>query len=161
MKSVFAIFDSYSEAKEAVNALLNSDFPIAEINGVAQDEVIRANLDENPQTVPTIAASEQLDGSVDGIEALFGGEQPVQISPLGDVLAAGELATIMTKQSPESTGFQDALTDFGVPQESAAAYEKGVGSGGVLLWVRGDDGRVSTASGLMQQGGGKSIATNS
>ena len=88
-------------------------------------------------------------------------EQPVHVRGSGDLLAAGELATLLaTRASATNNGddpLQEALEEFGVPRNTATDYRAGIVDGGVLVWVRTQDARTGAAASALRAQNGKGV----
>ncbi len=89
----------------------------------------------------------------------------MHVPDLGDVLAGGELATILAKQAASSyapgVALREALRDFGVPKDTAGAYQDGLEGSGVLLWVRTGDERAPATTTILEAENGKLVANYS
>lgn len=162
MKTIFSLFEDYTNAEEAVDALLEEGLDIESLNVIVREEVAKENLDVDLRLVnvqKTDAVGQQ---TVRGLTQLLGGEQPVHVPDTGDVLAGGELATFVTKEAASSyapgVALREALRDLGVPKDAAGAYQEGVEGSGVLLWVRSSDERAPAASTILETGNGKLVA---
>lgn len=165
MKTIFALFDSYAGAGEAVDSLLAEDFAEEEMNALALSPTVKENMDVNLHAVD-VRKSEEIGGkTVHGLAALFGGEQPVHVRGSGDLLAAGELATLLaTRASATNNGddpLQEALEEFGVPRDTATDYRTGIVDGGVLVWVRTQDERASAAASALRAQHGQGVGAYS
>src|SRR5690606_30761255 len=113
-----------------------------------------------------VQKSEELGGkTVHGLAALFGGEQPVHVGGSGDLLAGGELATLLaTRASATNNGgdaLQEALEEFGVPRDTATDFREGIVDGGVLLWVRTQDERATAAASALRAQNGQGVGAYS
>lgn len=161
MKTIFALFDSYAGAREAVDALLGNDFNEEEMNALAMESTVKENIDVDLKEVNVQKTDEVGEQTVHGLAQLFGGEQPVHVGSSGELLAGGELATILVKQAA-STGtdagpLRSSLQEFGVPQDVAEAYQSAIVDGGVLLWVRVEDEQASAAASALREANGRQV----
>jgi len=164
MKTIFALFDSYLDAHEAVEALLGQGFNEKEMNAVALQEAAKQNMDMMGVDLKQVNVdkSDKLGAkTVGGLTQLFGGEQPVHVSDTGDLLAGGELATMLVTQAA-ATGtaaapLMNVLQEYGVPQDVAEAFRSGVNEGGVLFWIRTEDERAPVASNALKAENGKHV----
>ncbi|WP_119069455.1 hypothetical protein [Aggregatilinea lenta] len=129
MKTIFALFDTYEDAKAAVEGLLERDFTPDQINVVLQAPVAKTGQESG-------------DGSAT-LDRLTREEQPVLLSGSGPVIAAGDLATMLVKSAaaPGTGGLTDALQDLAIPETVAEAFASGVEEGKVLFCVKTDDDR--------------------
>lgn len=164
MKTVFALFDEFSKASGAITQLQEHDFALDDMNALVLENVAKTQMETNLAKINVNVTDEVGSASdeLEGLARLVGGEQPVSVPEVGNVYAAGDLATILTKSfsGPDSTNLQEALREFGVPDDAAAAYAKGINEGSVLLWVRSDDEKASNASNVFRNRGGKHITNN-
>lgn len=162
MKTIFGLFGAYPDAQAAVNALLDEDFDEGEMNLIVQTEIAKDNMDVDLNRVKVEATAEIGRKTVTGLEAMLAGEQPVNLPDVGNVYAAGELATIMTSTAamPGETdnGLESALVDFNVSKDAAEKYRAGVESGELLFFIRTDDERASQSAKIIEENGGGHIA---
>jgi hypothetical protein len=147
VRTIFALFDGYAEARVAVEELRNQGFRVDAMNAIILADVGRGAMDVN--------ASEALGGrTLHGLDRMLATEHPVHLPPVGAVLAAGELANFIVASagSPDAeAGLVPALVDFGIPQDTAEAYQRGLIDGGLLFWIRAEDERASEVRGIVQQ----------
>lgn len=161
MKTIFALFDGYGGAREAVDALLANGFDEEEMNALAMESTVKENMDVDLKEVNVQKTDKVGEKTVHGLAQLFGGEQPVHVGGSGDLLAGGELATLLLTQAA-STGtdagpLRSTLQEFGVPQDLAADFRTAVVDGGVLVWVRVEDERASAAAGALRDANGRHV----
>ncbi len=155
------MFDNYAGAREAVDALLADDFDEEEMNALAMESTVKENIDVNLKEVNVQKTDEVGEQTVHGLAQLFGGEQPVHVGGSGELLAGGELATILVTQAA-STGtdagpLRSTLREFGVPQDVAEEFRAAIVDGGVLLWVRMEDERASAAANALREANGRQV----
>ena len=164
MKTVFALFDDFRKANGAVTQLQEHDFSLDEMNALVMENVAKTQMEGNLAKV-NVNVTDEVGASSEelhGLARLVGGEQPVSVPNIGNVYAAGKLATILAKSfsGPDSTSLPEALEEFGVPADVAAAYTKGINDGSVLIWVRSEDKKASNASNVFRNRGGEHITNN-
>ncbi len=149
MRTVFALFEGYAEAREAVEELRSQGFDMDAMNAIIYAEVARSAMGVNLRTADVRASEERGERTLHGLDRLLAIEQPVPLPPVGNVLAVGDLATFLVAAAgapgAAAGGFSAALVDFGVPSEAAEAYQRGVASGGLLFWMHTDDERAAEA----------------
>ena len=138
MRTIFALFEGYGEAKRAVDELVSKGFDPGDLNLIVQEPAARKNIDAGKGDRPD-------EGQMTPIDRLIAGQRPTVVPDVGNVVAAGNAATTMVEtasagSSPSS--LRDALIGFDVPDEMAGFYRDGVCDGGVLLWMRTDDARA-------------------
>lgn len=164
MKTVFALFDDFGKADGAITQLQEHDFALDDMNALVMENVAQAQMETSSAKV-NINVTDKVGASEDelhGLARLVGGEQPVSVPEVGNVYAAGELATILTKSfsGPDSTSLPEAFREFGVPADAAASYTKGINDGNVLVWIRSEDEKAASASNVFRNRGGKHITNN-
>jgi hypothetical protein len=95
MKTIFGFFDDYQQASQAIDKLLEKDFDLGEMNVIVLQSVAKNNMTGGLNRVK-VEKTAEVDGvEVHGLERLLAGEQPVNISNLGQVYAGGDLATML------------------------------------------------------------------
>jgi hypothetical protein len=161
MKTIFALFQNYADADEAVDALLEEGFDEEQMNVVIREDTAKENLDLNLHQADVMKTDEVGEQTIHGLQQLLGGEQPVHVPDIGLVLAAGDLATLLSTGASASWAPDQALTaaleEFGVPANAAEAYREGINAGGVLTWVRVDDERAAAAAGALRGQNGQHV----
>jgi hypothetical protein len=155
MKVIFALFDNYDDAAEAVDTLLQKGFNENEMNAVVLAEVAKGAMNLNLKTVAVEISNEVGERRVYGLERLLGGKRPANLPDLGEVYAAGNEATILaaTATIPDAAdGFKAALAEFAMPEALVDAYQEGIKNGGLLFWLRAsDEGASEAAQALREQ----------
>ncbi|HML21540.1 MAG TPA: hypothetical protein PKD09_07835 [Aggregatilinea sp.] len=134
MKTIFAMFDTYKDAKSAVEGLLERDFASDQINVLLQESVAKNGQDEGDGTAT--------------LDQVTAGEQPVPLTGSGPVIAAGTLATMLAKSAAApgtGGGLRAALVDLSIPDTVAEAFASGVQEGKILFCVKCDDDRAEYA----------------
>jgi len=128
-RTVSRLYDSYSQAQRAVEALENAGFTASEVS------LISRYRDDN-----TLAddASGAATGATAG--AVAGGTAGL-LAALGVIAIPGI--------GPLVGGLLGALTDYGVSEEEAHVYSEGIRRGSSLVTVRADDERVSRAEAIL------------
>lgn len=165
MKTIFALFQSYADAEEAVNGLLEENFDEEQMNVIVREDTAKENLNIDLHAADVRKTDEVGEQTIHGLQQLLGGEQPVHVPDIGPVLAAGELATILSKGASASWAPDQALTavleGFGVPGDAAEAYREGINQGGVLIWVRVEDDEAAAAAGALREQNGQHVGAHS
>ena len=154
MKTLFWLFERYPEAKSAVRTLEASGVDAAEMNALVTVKTAKEVMDVNWEKVDVQVTDEIGDQQLTGLDALLAREQPVNTPDLGDIYAAGKVATIVGKTASsamrEPHGLTGALVDINVPQSTAQAFTEGISRGGVLLWARVSDEQAAQVGGALQ-----------
>jgi hypothetical protein len=132
------VYDSYSQAEQAVVALEEAGVPSDDISLVANKYV--SDQYENVDDVSATAAGAGMGAAVGGGAGLLAGLGLLAIPGLGPVVAAGWLAATAVGAVAGSAagGLIGALVDAGTSEEDAHVYSEAVRRGGTLLTVRTD-----------------------
>jgi len=151
MKSVFSLFENYEGCKQAVDALLEADFDENEMNVLVEEEAAKAYLDVNFQDV-SVRSTEALGEGARGLNVLLGVEQPVVLPTIGQVYAAGDIATILAKTAaaPEAAGLRESLKEFGIPSSMVDPIVEALTDGALLFWVRTTEQRAAEAREILE-----------
>jgi len=149
MKSIFGMFERYEDARAAVHTLLGQGFEQDAVNVIVLEEIADDLMQVDQSQVDVKVTDAVGEKTAQGLDPLLGVQHPIAIPRVGEVYAAGELATVLAKTATApgavDDGLEAALADFGVSKPTAQAYSAGVQEGGVLLWIRSDDAHASTA----------------
>lgn len=162
MKTIFGLFETFDSAKEGIDALLEEALDEEQMNVVVREDVAKENLDVNLHAVDVRKSDEVGEQTVRGLAHLLGGQQPVHVPDIGDVLAAGELATILAKRASSlmapDRALAAALQEFSVPDAVAGDYQSGVHEGGLLFWIRLEDGQAAAAANALRTAGATNVS---
>lgn len=154
MPTIHALYDSYSDALEALRAL--------DAAGVPSDDVsILANRSDALPTEPSAtAAGAELGADVGAIAGgaggLLAGLGFIAVPGLGPLLGAGWLASLMVGFFGGAAaglavgGIAGALIEAGVAHEPAHAYEQALRHGGTLLVARVRDDQLEAAEAALE-----------
>ncbi len=136
MKNVSRVYDSYSQAREAVDALEKAGYSSSDISLVANKYVSAeyAEVDE----VSDAAKGAGIGGALGGGAGLLAGLGLIAIPGLGPVVAAGWLAATAVGIAAGATtgGIVGALVDAGLDREHADVYSETIRRGGTLVTAR-------------------------
>ena len=148
-RTISRLFDSYSQAKAAVEALEQAGFTSSEVSLVSRyrDDNTLADDAEGSGAAAGAAAGAVVGGGT-GLLAALG---MIAIPGIGPLVAAGVLATTLVGAGTGGVvgGLIGALTDYGVSEEDAHVYSEGVRRGSSLVTVRTDDARVAQAETIL------------
>ena len=151
MAVVTHLYDSQTDARQALDQLIAAGIPEADVSIVANnaDNSYRPNTDgkidrdrdgtddraEGATTGGTLGAT------LGGTAGLLAGLGILAIPGIGPVVAAGWLASTALGMAAGATAgsLLGALTQSGVAEEDAHVYAEGVRRGGTLLTVRVSD----------------------
>ena len=119
MQTIWGLFKEYAQAKTAVAELELNEFPAAEINAIVQVMIAKDQMPVDLNKIRVAVAGQFGGALLRGLDRLVGGEEPVPVADVGQVSAAGELATLLVKAAiaPRATdgSRKGALVEFGVP----------------------------------------------
>jgi len=156
MKTVVGLFDTFAEAQNVVQDLVDSGFSRDNISIVANDASGEyAEYDSQGNAADGAMAGAGTGALVGGVLGLLVGVGALAIPGVGPVLAAGPLAATLTGAGIGAVagGLLGALVDLGVPEEDAHYYTEGVRRGGALVTVATDDARADEAIAIMNRHG--------
>jgi hypothetical protein len=165
MRTIFALFEGYMEAKRAVDELISREFDEEEVNVIVQEFTARSDMDVNFRTMNADKSAKLHGKDLKGIDGLLAGRRPTSVPGAGNVYAAGKTASIVIKTAANErsgpAGLRQALVDFDVPGEAAGFYSEGVADGGVLVWVRTEDERAAELANILSSTKGEEVANYS
>jgi uncharacterized protein (TIGR02271 family) len=141
-KTIVGLFDTFADARGAVQALANKGF--------ARDNISLAANDATGEYAKSTTSSGDWSGTatgattgaaVGGIGGLLLGLGALAIPGIGPIIAAGPLVAALTGAGigAMAGGMIGALTDVGVPEEEAGYYAEGVRRGGTLVTINAED----------------------
>jgi hypothetical protein len=164
MPTIHALFDSYSDARRAVNAL--------EAHGIEHDDIsIIANKSDEivEEHENRIAEGAELGTDIGAIAGGAGGVLAglgiVTIPGIGPVVAAGWLvAAALGFAAGAATGLVaggliGALVEAGVPEEYAHKYSEGIKAGSTLVTARVNDREFADAHAVLNQASSIDVST--
>ncbi|MCR6502008.1 hypothetical protein MUO32_23530 [Shinella sp. CPCC 101442] len=153
-KTATGLFDNYSDAQAAVNAL--------EARGIPSDDIsIMSNNVDERRTGDTNAAEGAgagagIGAAVGGVGGLLTGLGIMAIPGVGPVVAAGWLAATAAGAAAGAVaggaagGLIGAMTESGVSEEHAHVYAEGVRRGGTLVTARVEDSLYPEAEAILR-----------
>jgi hypothetical protein len=149
MKTVSKVYDSYAQAKRAVQDLEAAGVGSTDISIVANKFVSRdhADVDEISDT----AKGAGIGGALGAGAGLLAGLGLLAIPGLGPVVAAGWLAStaVVGAAGAAAGGIVGALIDAGENREHAHVYSEAVRRGGTLVSARVSDEKAPIAEAVM------------
>ncbi len=146
-RTVSKLYDSYSQAQRAVEALEQAGFSSSEVSLISRYRDDNTLADEASGTTTGATAGAVVGGGT-GLLAALG---VIAIPGIGPLVAAGVLATTLVGAAGGSVvgGLIGALTDYGVSEDDAHVYSEAVRRGSSLVTVRTDDDRLATADAIL------------
>lgn len=143
MKTMLWLFSEYGAARSAVDKMLEGEVEESQINAIIDKETAREVMDVDWSQADVRVSDEVGEQKLHGLEKVLAGEEPVSTPDAGDVLAGGELATLLAKTASTPAGnvhgLGPALVDMLVLEETAQEFVAGIKEGGVLVVVRVED----------------------
>ena len=136
MKTVCRVYDSYGQARAAVDALKSAGVSDSDISVVANKHVSAEHADVDE--VSGAAKGAGIGGAVGGGAGLLAGLGLLAIPGLGPVVAAGWLAATAAGAAAGAAtgGIVGALVDAGVNREHADVYSESIRRGGTMVTAR-------------------------
>lgn len=152
-RTITAMFDSYTDAREAVTRLEAAGISHDQISIVSNDESHKEYHDHDDATGTGTGAT--LGSLLGGGAGLLAGLGLLAIPGLGPVVAAGWLAStaLGAGLGAAAGGLVGALTDAGVDEADAHAYAEGIKRGGTLVTVRADGTMAEKAEDILDDEG--------
>lgn len=157
MRTITGLYDSYDDAKAAVEALEDA--------GVSSDDISIVTHESNGVDVEGQGnrAAEGA-GAGAGVGALAGGAGGLltglgmlAIPGVGPVVAAGWLAATAAGAVAGAVaggavgGIVGAMVESGVPEEDAQLYAEGIRRGGSVVTARVDESRAASAEAILSR----------
>lgn len=180
-KTIVALYDNRDDAQKAIKDLVDHGINRNEISLVtshSQENLGAMHAEETPNSPkvqrgepvpgedqPSVVDSEARTGAgigaiLGGVGGLLVGLGALAIPGIGPVLAAGPLAAALGGVAGAGTGaiaggaaggIVGALSESGVPKETAGYYEEGIRRGGTLVTMRLPDLEVDNAKRILDQ----------
>ena len=150
MKTVCRVYDSYAQARAAVDAVQRAGVPASDVSIVANKYVSAEHADVDE--VSDAAKGAGIGGALGGGAGLLAGLGLLAIPGLGPVVAAGWLAStaVGAAAGAATGGIVGALVDAGVDREHADVYSELVRRGGTMVTVRARDEDAGRIAALLE-----------
>ena len=144
MRTISGLYDTYDQARLAVEELEDSGIASRDISIVAP-----SGSDGAGGTV----AGASVGAAVGGVGGLLAGLGSFSIPGIGPVVGAGWLATTLIGAAAGGAlgGFLGSLTDAGVDEREAHVYAEGLRRGGALVIARADETQLAAAKAILGQ----------
>lgn len=149
MQTVSRVYDTYSQAQSAVNAIEQAGVPAAEVSLVANKYVSEKYADV--EDVSKAGAGAGIGGALGGGAGLLAGLGMLAIPGLGPVVAAGWLAALAVGAAAGAAagGLVGALVSAGTSDEHAHVYSESVRRGGTLVSARVEDSSATRIQSIL------------
>lgn len=176
MKTVVGLFDDLSDARDAVDELVDAGFDRGDISLIAsdQDRTHSTYLDSNvdPDLDRDMAAEQGAEGAlagaltggaIGGLAGVLLGLGAFAIPGIGPIIAAGPIVAGLTGAGIGAVvgGLTGALVSWGIPEEEAGYYAEGIRRGGTLVGVKTDESRVDEVVTIMNDYGPVNVTERS
>lgn len=143
MKTMVWLFDEYTVAKSAVTKMIELGAPLEQLNAIIDKETAREALDMDWSKADVRVSEEVGERELQGLDRVLAGEEPVSTPDAGELLAGGQLATLVAKTASTPAGgvhgLGPALVELLVLEETAQELVAGIEAGGVLVMLRAED----------------------
>jgi len=158
-RTVVAMFDTLSEAQDAVQDLVDNGIPRDHISLVGSNARGEYTTHEDQESAAAEGAGAGAVGGsvVGGVLGLLVGIGALAIPGIGPVIAAGPLVAALGTAAAgagigaAAGGLLGALVGAGIPEEEAHLYAEGVRRGGSLVTVSTDESMASTAYNVLRR----------
>jgi len=151
VRTIYALFEDYGQAKKVVDALIARDFNEDEMNVIAAEGT--EGRPANVRLEEERRRDEGGAGRTRGLDRLLAGVLRLVVADVGRIRAAGTMAKVLSSTAESSAssyaGLKEALVSVRVPEEIADFYRSHIVEGGLLFWIRTKDGRAREATDLM------------
>ncbi len=149
MRTISRSYESYAQARAAVEAIEKAGIPSSDVSLIANKHV-SADY-ETVESLSDTAAGAGIGGVAGGGVGLLAGLGLLAIPGVGPVVAAGWLAAVAVGAvaGVATGGLMGALISSGVDEEEAAVFSESVRRGGTLVTVRVPDDEVGRIEGLL------------
>jgi hypothetical protein len=163
-KTIIAVYDTLSNARDAVQNLVDSGIPAGDVSVVMYDENgdYARMLDGNNVSTGVTGDDDVTAGEGAAFGALAGlaiGLGALMIPGIGPVIAAGPLAAALTAGTVGAVagaatgGITAGLVDMGIPESDATMYADSISDGGAMVIVKVPDNMVESSSTVMSSCG--------
>jgi uncharacterized membrane protein len=153
-KTIVGVFDSVSEAQEAVRELEAQGIARNDISVVANKNAVGYETLDKTDKASDVVADAGIGAAIGGVGGLLlSAAGAITIPVIGPILAAGPIAAALTGAGigAAAGGLVGALTESGVPEEHAKYYAEGVRRGDVLLTVKAGAAQTDTVCDILDR----------
>jgi len=155
-QSVIGVYNTMSEAEEAVRMLDKGNFPIKQVSIVAQDMKSEKEVHGYVTTGDVAKSSAGTGAWVGGIFGLLVGAAFIWVPGFGPLLVAGSFAAMLLGSmegviaGAAGGGLLGALVGWGVSKQHILKYEEHLKGGKYLLMAHGSADEVTRAHNILQ-----------
>lgn len=157
MRTITGLFDTHSEARQAVTALEAAGIPSKDISIVARQ--VEPQGETETRAAEGAGTGAGLGAVAGGGVGLLTGLGVMAIPGVGPVVAAGWLAATAAGAVAGAVaggaagGLLGSLVEAGISEEHAHVYAEGVRRGGSLVVAKVDESKVDAANSILSQQG--------
>jgi hypothetical protein len=154
MKTIVAMYDDVSNARQSIHELVQMGIDRNRISLIAGDREDRyaTELDQD-DAGDHIGGGVATGAVVGGLGGLLLGLGALAIPGIGPVIAAGPIVSALVGAGVGAAvgGLVGALTEVGVPEEQAGYYAEGVRRGSTLVTVETPETRVDETVAILER----------
>jgi hypothetical protein len=149
MRTISGLYDTYDQARLAVEELEDSGIPSRDISIVAPS----GSGPGGTQGAGATVAGASVGAAVGGVGGLLASLGSFSIPGIGPVVGAGWLVTTLIGAATGSTlgGLLGSLVDAGVDEREAHVYAEGLRRGSALVIARADETQANAAQAILGQ----------
>jgi hypothetical protein len=163
-KTVVGLMDSFDEARNLIDDLLDDGFSCDDIGLIAREpegsiQQQTAREERSDEQISGVSKGVGAGAAVGGVAGLLIGIAAFTVPGIGTVMAAGPIAAALAGVGLGAVtgGVYGAIRNLGVPEDEAEYYTEGVRRGGVLVSVETDDLSAQRAADIMYRHGAVDI----
>lgn len=162
--AAYGIYQTRTDAENAVDQLLASGFRSEDISVLLQDNVGTKDFahEKHTKAPEGVTAGAVAGGAIGGTLGLLAGIGALAIPGVGPLIAAGPIMATLAGLGSGGVvgGLIGALAGMGIPEFEAKRYEGRIKEGGLLLSVHCDNSDwVSKAKDLLKRTGAEDISS--
>jgi hypothetical protein len=163
-RAAFGLYESCSQAENAVDALQQAGFRSDDISVLLPDQQSSKEfaLEKNTKAPEGTTTGAAAGGAIGGTLGLLAGVGALAIPGLGPFIAAGPIMGALAGVGAGGAigGLVGALVGMGIPEYEAKRYEGHVKDGGILLSVHCDElDWVGCAKRILEQTGAHHVSS--
>ncbi|MHB1652273.1 MAG: hypothetical protein ACYCVD_07310 [Desulfitobacteriaceae bacterium] len=154
LRTIVALFKGSVQTKEAVEEIQGESLANSKISVLIRQEFLKQrNVTEE---IASEIAYYPVEKNLDLFNAWLVQSPPIEVFNLGQVLAAGPLANVLT-HLPAGNGLAEALMGYGLTDTRAHHYEHEVRTGHYLVLVQTEQEKTNSVANTLQCYGGRDI----
>lgn len=158
---IVAVYNTRTEAEEAVEKLVANDVKIEDISMVMSDETQNRDfaIEEKSKVAEGTAGGGAIGGALGALAAGLTSVAAITVPGVG-VVAAGPITAALTGAGAGAAagGGLGALVGAGIKEEKLAVYEKEIQEGGILVCVNNQPDRERLLEELLKDTGARELS---